>query len=64
VPGGSYWKYSQLWATTNSWLAFLVTFTLYIQDEKLASKQKVSVKPCLVFVRIKSAVSSLISPVL
>lgn len=42
VPVGSYWKYSQLWSNINSWLAFLVTFTLYIQEEKLAPKQKVS----------------------
>lgn len=42
VPVGSYWKYSQLWSTTNSWLAFLATFTVYVQEEKLVSKQKVS----------------------
>ena len=41
MPVGSYWKYSQLWSNINSWLAFLVTFTLYIQEEKLAPKQKV-----------------------
>jgi hypothetical protein len=41
IPVGSYWKYSQLWATTNSWLAFLATFTMYVKEEKLVSKQKV-----------------------
>jgi hypothetical protein len=41
IPGGSYWKYSQMWASINSWLAFLATFTVYVQEEKLITKSKV-----------------------
>merc|ERR1711936_281343 len=36
LPMNSYWKYSQLWQNTTSWIAFLASLTIY-----LATKQQV-----------------------
>ena len=41
VPTQSYWKYSWLWSSTTSWLSFLVSLTLYLDTEQLASKAEV-----------------------
>jgi len=41
LPSGSYWKYSQLWQSTTSWIAFLGSLTIYLETEALATKAQV-----------------------
>jgi len=41
LPTNSYWKYSQLWQNTTSWIAFLASLTIYLDTENLATKQQV-----------------------
>lgn len=42
IPLDSYWKYSNIWSNTNSWISYLASLTLYIKTEKLADKDEVS----------------------
>jgi len=42
VPTGTYWKYSQIWTNSNSWISFLASLTIYIRSEKLPDKDEVS----------------------
>eukprot|EP00090_Calanus_glacialis_P041693 TRINITY_DN74205_c0_g1_i1.p1 TRINITY_DN74205_c0_g1~~TRINITY_DN74205_c0_g1_i1.p1 ORF type:complete len:238 (-),score=101.74 TRINITY_DN74205_c0_g1_i1:101-814(-) len=41
LPPNSYWKYSQLWQSTTSWIAFLASLTIYLETEALATKEQV-----------------------
>ena len=41
LPQDGYWKYSYLWTNTTSWISFLASLTLYLEHEKLASKEEV-----------------------
>lgn len=38
---GSYWKYCHLWSNTTSWISFLASLTIYLDTEKLATKQEI-----------------------
>jgi predicted translin family RNA/ssDNA-binding protein len=42
IPTDSYWRYSQIWSNSNSWISFLASLTLYIQTDKLPTKDQVS----------------------
>lgn len=37
----SYWRYNQIWNSTNGWISFLASFTVYLETEKLATRQEV-----------------------
>ena len=41
LPAGSFWKYSQLWGSTTSWISFLASLTIYLETETLATKEQV-----------------------
>jgi len=42
LPPNSFWKYSQLWSTTTSWIAFLAALTVYLGSEALATREQVA----------------------
>lgn len=42
IPTDSYWRYSQIWSNSNSWISFLASLTLYIKTDKLPTKDQVS----------------------
>ena len=41
LPENSYWKYNYLWSNTTSWICFLASLTIYLENERLATKQEV-----------------------
>ena len=41
LPPNSFWKYSQLWSTTTSWIAFLAALAVYLGSEALATREQV-----------------------
>ena len=41
LPENSYWKYNHLWSNTTSWICFLASLTMYLESERLATKQEV-----------------------
>lgn len=42
VPADSYWRYSNSWSHTNSWISFQAAFIIYLESEKLATRPEVA----------------------
>jgi len=42
IPRESYWRYSQIWGNCNAWTSYLASYTIYLNTQKLASKDQVS----------------------
>eukprot|EP00088_Acartia_fossae_P024414 TRINITY_DN2536_c0_g1_i11.p1 TRINITY_DN2536_c0_g1~~TRINITY_DN2536_c0_g1_i11.p1 ORF type:complete len:284 (-),score=101.84 TRINITY_DN2536_c0_g1_i11:448-1299(-) len=42
IPKGCFWRYCNLWSNTLSWLSFLASLVLYLKEDTLPEKPKVS----------------------